>query len=92
MDDTAAMNLDIDRLDEFGEIAKVLADFRDKLTDADRLRAEQKQEEAARQQRADRIEQVTREFDNTVSSTLTTMSSSATSCIARAPLLVPQTS
>jgi methyl-accepting chemotaxis protein len=78
MDDTAAMNLDIDRLDEFGEIAKVLADFRDKLTDADRLRAEQKQEEAARQQRADRIEQMTREFDNTVSSTLTTMSSSAT--------------
>ncbi|MBT7759115.1 MAG: methyl-accepting chemotaxis protein [Rhodospirillaceae bacterium] len=40
-DDTVATQLDAGRADEFGEVAKALADFREKLSEVDRLRAAQ---------------------------------------------------
>ena len=49
-DGTSAMRLAVDRADEFGEVAKALAEFRDKLAEVDRLRGEQ----AAAEEKAER--------------------------------------
>ncbi|WP_282606870.1 methyl-accepting chemotaxis protein [Pelagibius sp. Alg239-R121] len=55
-----------ERRDEFGDMAQAVQVFKDNMIKADTLAAEQEAERATREQRAQRIEQLTTEFDQQV--------------------------
>jgi len=55
--------LDINGADEFGAVARSLADFREKLVEMDNLKADQEKERAINDQRAQVIESLTSQFD-----------------------------
>lgn len=75
-----------ERRDEIGDMAKAVQVFKNNMIKADSLAAEQETERVAREQRAQRIEELTRNFDqqvgdviNTVVSATEEMSSTAQS-------------
>jgi methyl-accepting chemotaxis protein len=66
-----------ERKDEIGLLIQALASLKDKMIHADRLKAEQAIEQAARQNRAQVIESLTAEFDRTIAAKLDTVSGAA---------------
>jgi methyl-accepting chemotaxis protein len=67
----------VGRRDEVGAMAAAVQVFKDNMVRADKLAAEQEAERAAREQRARRIEQMTRDFDSEVQTTLGSVASAA---------------
>ncbi|PKU23203.1 methyl-accepting chemotaxis protein [Telmatospirillum siberiense] len=67
-----------DRRDEVGIMAKAVQVFKDNMMRADQLAAEQEKDRQAREQRAARLETLTRQFETTVGDVLQAVSSSAT--------------
>ncbi len=67
-----------DRKDEVGIMAKAVQVFKDNMMRADQLAAEQEKERRIREQRAVRLEELTKDFDATVREVLQAVSSSAT--------------
>ena len=61
---------DVDRVDEIGQMAKALLAFKDNAIRADTLAASQASDRRARDERAARIEELTRGFDRTISGML----------------------
>ena len=76
-----------DRKDEIGAMAKAVEVFRDHMIKANRLAAEQRQEEAKRSARAQKIETLTQSFDHEVSGMLQAVSAAATQMKATASQL-----
>lgn len=62
--------------DEIGDMAKTVLVFKENMIKAEELAAEQEKERAAREQRAQHIEQLTKEFDSTVSGVIDAVSQS----------------
>jgi len=67
-----------ERQDEVGVLARALALLKDKLAAADRMKAQQAQEQAAREKRTQVIEGLTRSFDSAVSALLNQVHESST--------------
>lgn len=67
-----------DRGDEIGDMARAVQVFKDGLIEADRLAEAQKQEQAAKEARAVRINDLIKAFDEQSSAVLRTVSSAAT--------------
>ena len=68
----------IGRGDEIGAMATAVQIFKDNMIKADELASEQEKEHEAKQERAQRIEQMTRDFDEQVGGVVETVSSAAT--------------
>ncbi|AUN29183.1 methyl-accepting chemotaxis protein [Niveispirillum cyanobacteriorum] len=67
-----------DRGDEIGDMARAVQVFKDGLIEADRLAEVQKQEQAAKEARAARVNDLIKAFDEQSSAVLRTVSSAAT--------------
>jgi len=77
-DDTNAMQLDASRSDEFGEVAKALTDFREKISEVDRLRAEQEAtEEKAEQEKHKMMLDLADHFDAGVGKVVVSVTSAS---------------
>ena len=68
---------DVDRLDEVGRMAKAVEVFKENAVQAETLAAEQESERRKKEERAQRIETLTRGFDATVSGMLETVSTAS---------------
>ena len=68
---------DTNRKDEIGDIFRTAAVFRDNLRENEGMRQRQSQEQMARAERAERVEALTRNFDQDVSSVLDQLASAA---------------
>ena len=66
------------RSDELGRMAKAMLVFRDNMIRADRFAEQERVEQEARQQRADRIEAMISEFDQVMSTVVQSVASAAT--------------
>ncbi len=77
----------VGRKDEIGDIAGTLQVFKDSMTEAERLRAEQAKEQAIREERAKKIETAVAEFEAAAKSVVGIVSSSATEMQAAAQSL-----
>ncbi len=66
----------VGRHDEIGAMAQAVQVFKDNMITADRLAAEQAQEQQAREQRSQKIQALTSEFDEIVSQSLKAVASS----------------
>ena len=66
-----------DRADEIGDLAQALAVFKDSAIEKDRLEAEQAEEQAKREERAQHVDRLTKDFDSAVAGTLETVTSAA---------------
>ncbi len=66
----------VDQSDEVGDMAKAVLVFKDNMIKADELSAAQEKERAAREQRAQQIEALTKEFDTTVGGVIDSVSKS----------------
>jgi len=66
------------RKDELGQMAGAVQVFKDNMIEAERLAAEQEKRRAERAVRAERIESITREFDDAASATIAAVTSAAT--------------
>lgn len=75
--DYAAVVLGGDRKDELGTMAKAVAIFKESMQRADALAAEQDQERATREARANLIEAQTKEFDTHVGSIIEAVAAAA---------------
>jgi methyl-accepting chemotaxis protein len=67
-----------DQVDEIGDIARAVSLFRDNAKEADKLVEAQKKEDKVKLQRAERVEELVREFDTKSSATVATVASAAT--------------
>ena len=67
-----------DRADEIGAMAAAVQVFKDNMIRNDELVAEQEQARAAREARAEKIENITKEFDSSVAGILKTVASATT--------------
>jgi methyl-accepting chemotaxis protein len=67
-----------ERKDEVGTMAKAVQVFKDNMERADHLAAEQEKERLAREQRAARLETLTKNFDSSITALLQSVSSAAT--------------
>jgi methyl-accepting chemotaxis protein len=76
--DTAAEIPARDRADEIGEMAQAVEVFKQNRITADRLAAEQEQEQQAKEARQDRIDGLTRDFDGAATAALDTVAGAAT--------------
>ncbi|MCW8835581.1 MAG: nitrate- and nitrite sensing domain-containing protein [Rhodospirillales bacterium] len=68
--DTSVEVLGVDRGDEIGDMAKALEVFKENRIAADRMAEEQAQEQAAKQKRAEEMEKLTKNFQNSVTGIL----------------------
>ncbi|MBY0430388.1 MAG: HAMP domain-containing protein, partial [Rhodospirillales bacterium] len=64
--------------DEIGEMAEAVQVFKDSLIRTEQLTAEQEREHKAREARTQKVDNLTRDFDAAVASTLNTVASAAT--------------
>jgi methyl-accepting chemotaxis protein len=76
-----------DRRDEIGQMAEAVLVFKTSMIRTDELAKAQREEEEAQRVRAQRIEELTKDFDKSVSGTLEIVSSSATEMEATAQSL-----
>jgi methyl-accepting chemotaxis protein len=76
--DTDAPIAGADRGDEVGDIARTMAVFRDKLVESRALQAAQLAEAEAKAERARRVEQITRVFEEEAGSVVRTVATAAT--------------
>jgi methyl-accepting chemotaxis protein len=67
-----------DRVDEVGAMAAAVQVFKDNMIRNDELVAEQERERAGREERAQKIENITKEFDGAVAGILKTVASATT--------------
>ena len=77
----------VGRGDEIGNMAEAVQVFRDNMIEADRLAAVEAKNTAERNERTERIENLTREFDINAGATLSAMASAATELQANASTL-----
>jgi methyl-accepting chemotaxis protein len=68
----------VDRADEIGEMAAAVQVFKDNMIKADQLAAEQRAEQARKEERQVKVDGYVRGFDQTVSGALETLASAAT--------------
>ncbi len=66
-----------ERKDEVGEMAGAVLVFKENMIEADQLAAEQAQERKAREARAQRVEELTKSFDQSIADVLATVVSAA---------------
>ena len=66
-----------DRSDEIGEMAGAVQVFKDNAIEKDRLEAEQVEEQAKRDERAQTMDRLTKDFDSSVAESLETVTSAA---------------
>lgn len=77
----------IGRLDEIGQMAEAVGVFKQSMIDADRLGEEQRREQAKKEARARRIEDLNNAFDKTISHAVQILASSATELRATAGVM-----
>jgi len=68
----------LDRGDEIGEMANAVQVFKNTALEAERMAAEQAQEQAARAERAEGLRRITEEFDEVVSGMIESLASAST--------------
>jgi methyl-accepting chemotaxis protein len=77
--DAAVMNLDVARSDEFGEVAKALVDFREKLAEVDQMRAEQEAaERRAEEDKRKAMNDLADSFEGSVKGVVDSVASAST--------------
>ncbi len=67
-----------ERKDEVGEMAKAVLVFKDNMIKADEMAADQERERAAKEQRAQQVEELAENFDSAVTGILKTVAAAAT--------------
>ncbi|MEE9140934.1 MAG: methyl-accepting chemotaxis protein [Alphaproteobacteria bacterium] len=67
-----------DRKDEIGDMAKAMQVFKDNMIKSEELQEQERKDQEAQAKRAERIEELTRDFDKGVSEALGTVSSAST--------------
>jgi methyl-accepting chemotaxis protein len=75
--DLSAGVVGLDRKDELGEMAKAVQVFKDNMVKADDLAAAQKAEQAAKEERAKKVNALTAEFDASIGKVVQAVSSQA---------------
>ncbi|MBV8650815.1 MAG: MCP four helix bundle domain-containing protein [Alphaproteobacteria bacterium] len=75
--DMKAEIVGVGRKDEVGSMAEAVQVFKDNMIEADRLAAEQKAADEAKQRRAQRLDELTRSFEGNIARVVETVSSAA---------------
>ena len=76
--DKAASIPDVGNSDEIGDMASAVQVFKDNMIKAEQLAAEQEQGRKAREERAQKVDQLTKDFDQTISGVLGLLASATT--------------